>query len=98
LNERYDGGSLPANESAPPSRASDVDHLFPCREYDHVRVVDHHALVRATPVTQGIGQKHFAVEALECRIHLEEQHARIAEHGRSGLRRILLAADFDGMR
>jgi len=45
-----------------------------------MRVVDHHALDGATHVSQRIGEKHLAIEALERGVDLEEQHARVAQH------------------
>jgi hypothetical protein len=63
-----------------------------------VRVVDHHSGRTATHVLQRIGEKHLAVEALKRRIDLEEQHARIAQHGRSSLRVVLAASDLDLVR
>ena len=63
-----------------------------------MRVVDHDASRRAGEVTQGFGEKDLAIETLECRITLEEQHARIAQHRRGGLYFPLLATEFDVVR
>src|SRR6516225_9223217 len=67
-------------------------------QQDHMRVIDHHAGRGAAHITQRFGQKYLAVETLERRITLEEQHARIAQHGRSGLHLAFLAGQFQLMR
>jgi hypothetical protein len=67
-------------------------------QYHHMRVVDHHAFHRAAHVTQGVGEKHLAIETLERGIDLEKQHARIAQHRRGGLRLVLPAAHLDFVR
>ena len=75
------------------------NHLSPrAAQHHHMRVVDHHALRRAVHVAHRIGEKHLAVEALKGGRDLKEQHARITEHGRGGLRFILPAADFHFVR
>ena len=63
-----------------------------------MRVVDHHALHGAAHVTQRIGEKHLAIEALKRGIDLEEQHARVAQHSRGGLRLVLAPAHLDQVR
>src|SRR5712692_3449316 len=45
-------------------------------QHHHVRVIDHDAGCGATHVTQGLGEKHLAVETLECRVALEKKHSR----------------------
>jgi hypothetical protein len=45
-----------------------------------MRVVDHHALDHAARISQRVGQKHLAIEALKRGIDLEKQHTRIAQH------------------
>ena len=73
---------------------------FPSRaaQHHHMRVVNHDALHHAAHVAQRVGEKHLAVESLERGIDLEEQQARITQHRRSGLRLVLPAAHFDGVR
>ena len=73
---------------------------FPSRaaQHHHMRVVDHHALDHAAHVAQRIGEKHLAIEPLKRGVDLEKQQARIAQHRRGGLRLVLPAAHFDGMR
>src|SRR6478672_283222 len=44
-------------------------------EHHHVRVVDHDPLGRTGEGAQCFGQKHLAIETLQGRIALEEQHA-----------------------
>ena len=63
-----------------------------------MRVVDHHALDSAAHVAQRLGEKHLAIEPLERGVDLEEQHARVAQHRRGGLRLVLPAAHLDGVR
>ena len=67
-------------------------------QYDHVRVVDHDALRGAVHIAHRVGQEHFAVETLKGGRDLKEQHARITQHRRGGLRFILPAAHFHFMR
>src|ERR1035438_6796038 len=54
-------------------------------QHHHMRVVDHDALGCAPGVTQRVGEKHFAVETLEGRIDLKEQHPRVTQHTRCSL-------------
>ena len=63
-----------------------------------MRVIDHHPFRRAVHIAHRIGEKHLAVEALKGGVDLKEQHARITEHCRGGLRFILPAAHFHFMR
>ena len=67
-------------------------------QHDHMSVVDHHPFRRAVHIAHSIGEKHLAVEALKGGRDLKEQHARITQHSRGGLRFILPAADFHFMR
>ncbi len=67
-------------------------------QHHHVRVVDHHAPGRSAKIAQRVGEKHLAVETLEGRVELEEQHARIAQHGRGRLHIAPPAADHRVMR
>src|ERR1035438_8909854 len=64
-------------------------------QHHHMRVVDHNALRSAPGVAQGFGEKHFAVETLESRIDLKEQHPRVTQHSGCGLCLALLAVDGD---
>src|SRR3984957_17486851 len=71
---------LEAEPLAEGSHLRHRNHVAPAApQHHHVRVIDHHALPRATHVTQRFGQKHLAVEALECRKTLEEQHPRVTQ-------------------
>ena len=68
-------------------------------QHDDVRVVDHAALRRRTvKVAHGIGQEDLAIETLERGIALKEQHVRVTQHPRCGLRWAFLAGDDDLMR
>src|SRR5712671_3985781 len=49
-------------------------------------------------MTQRIGQKDFAVETLERRIALKEQHPRVAQHGGGSLDLPFLASEFSLVR
>src|ERR1700722_326492 len=90
---------LEAEPLAEGSHLRHRNHVAPAApQHHHVRVIDHHALPRATHVTQRFGQKNLAVEALECRITLEEQHPRVTQHGRRGLHSPLLSRQFDVVR
>lgn len=62
-------------------------------EHDHVGVVDHHDGTRPAEVLERLGQKRLAVEALEARRALEEEHPRVAQHRGSGLHETLLAPE-----
>ena len=73
----------------PPPRAA---------QHNHVRVVDHDPTASAAEKTQGVGQEDFAVEPLERGVALKEQHARVAQHGRCGLRAAFFSGDLDQMR
>ena len=64
-------------------------------QHHHMRVVDHHALGSAADVAQCVGEEHLAIEPLKRRIDLEEQHVRVAQDRRSGLRFVLPAAHLD---
>jgi hypothetical protein len=46
-----------------------------------VRVVNHDAVWAAAEIAQGFGEKNLTVETLKGRVSLEEQHARVAQHG-----------------
>src|SRR5450755_3542738 len=48
-------------------------------QHHHVRVIDHHALDHATRMPQRIGEKDLAVESIESRVNLEEQHPRVTQ-------------------
>ena len=75
------------------------NHFAPrAAQHDHVRVIDHHALRRAVHIAHRVGEKHLAVESLKGGGDLKEQHARVTEHGRGGLRLILPATHFHFMR
>jgi hypothetical protein len=65
---------------------------------DDMSVVNHDAGGGAAKVSQGVGQKDFAVETLERRVTLKEQHPRVTQHGRGRLDVALLACDFGLMR
>src|SRR5262249_24919689 len=67
-------------------------------QHDDVRVVDQDALGRSAKVAQRLGQEDFAVETLERRVTLKEQHPRVTQHGRGGLDVALLAGDFGLVR
>jgi hypothetical protein len=58
-------------------------------------VIDHDSAGSTGEVTQRLGEKHFAVEALKGRVALKEQHARVAQHGGSGLHLALLTGELD---
>jgi len=74
------------------------NHLSPrSPQYHHVRVVSHDALRAAAEISQSFGEKDFAIEALKRRETLKEQHARVAQHGRSGLYAAFLPGEFDFM-
>lgn len=64
----------------------------------HVRVVDHDAFRAAAEIAQSFGEKNLAVKPLKGWIALKEQHARVAQYGRSGLHSAFLAGDLDFMR
>ena len=53
--------------------------------HDHVRVVDHPHAAGAAEVAQGVGEEQLAGEAVEARVVLEEQHARVAQDQAGGL-------------
>jgi hypothetical protein len=74
------------------------NHVTTRATHNHMSVIDHDLLARASEVTQCIGEKDLAVEPLVCRIALEEQHARVAEHCRGSLHFPLPAAQFEFMR
>jgi hypothetical protein len=61
-------------------------------------VVDHYAFGRAVEVAQSLDEEDFAIEALEGWIQLEEQHVRVTQNRRCGLRLALLAAQLDRVR
>src|SRR5208282_687553 len=67
-------------------------------QHHHMRVVDHDALRRPSGVTQRVGEKHFAVETLKGGIDLKEQHPRVTQHSRCGLRLAFLAGDGNFVR
>lgn len=67
-------------------------------QHHHVGVVDHDALRAATEIPQRFGEKDFAIEALKRCVALKEQHARVAQHGRSGLYFAFLSSQFEFMR
>ena len=67
-------------------------------QHHHMGVVDHGALRSTVEVTQGLGQKHLAVETLKARVHLEEQHAGVGQHGRGGLHFAALAVQLELVR
>src|ERR1017187_7221144 len=72
------------------------NHLAPrAPQHHHVRVIDHHALDYAARMPQRVGEKYLAVESVKRRIDLEEQHPRVAQDTRGGLRLVLPAAHFD---
>jgi|SRR5579862_461324 hypothetical protein len=75
------------------------NHLGPraAQDYD-VSVVDHHSFCETAEVASGVGQKDLAIEPLERRVALKEDHARVTQHGGCGLDLAFLAADFDLMR
>src|SRR2546427_9762707 len=56
-------------------------------QHDDMSVIDQRVPAASAKETQGIGQEDLAVEALECRVTLEEQHPRVAQNGGSRLRR-----------
>jgi hypothetical protein len=59
-----------------------------------MRVIDHDAAWGTTHVPQRLGEKHLAIEALERRVALEEQHPRIAQDRRCGLHLAFLTGQF----
>jgi hypothetical protein len=63
-------------------------------QHHHVGVVDHDALRAAPEIPQRFGEKDFAIEALKRCVALKEQHARVAQHGRSGLYFAFLPREF----
>src|SRR6185437_8450185 len=68
------------------------DHFFArAAQHHHMRVVDHHTFYRSAHIAQRIGEKNLAIETLKRRVDLEEQHARVTQHRRSGLRLVLPA-------
>jgi len=67
-------------------------------QHHHVGVVDHDALRAATEIPQRFGEEDFAIEALKRCVALKEQHARVAQHGRSGLYFAFLSSQFECMR
>ncbi|HLG95408.1 MAG TPA: hypothetical protein VKX49_03745 [Bryobacteraceae bacterium] len=67
-------------------------------QHNRVHVVDHHAGRSAAHIAQSIRQKYLAIEALECWVALEEQHARVAQHRRGGLHLAFLAGQFQRVR
>ena len=67
-------------------------------QHDDMSVIDQRVPAASAKETQGIGQEDLAVEALECRVTLEEQHPRVAQNGGCSLRRALLAGDLHQMR
>lgn len=64
-------------------------------QHHHVRVIDHDTGGGATQVTQRLGEKHLAVEALKGGVALEEQRPRITQHRRCGLHFAFPAAQFE---
>src|SRR2546422_11562405 len=54
-------------------------------QHDDMSVIDQRVPAASAKETQGIGQEDLAVEALECRATLEEQHPRVAQNGGSVL-------------
>ena len=75
------------------------NHLAPGAAQHHdMRVVDHDLLGNASDITQRVRKEHFAIEALERGINLEEQQARVTQHRRSGLRLVLLTAQLHIVR
>ena len=57
-------------------------HIAPAApQHHHVCVIDHHPRCGPAHVAQRVGEKHLAVEPLERRVELEEQHPRVAQHG-----------------
>src|SRR5664280_853527 len=81
--------SRPGPEGAPP-------------QHHHVRVIDHHTFDHAARPRghppQRVGEKYLAVESVKCRMDLEKQHPRITQDTGGGLRLVLPAAHFDGVR
>ena len=67
-------------------------------QHDDMSVIDHRVAAASAEETESLGQEHLAVEALECRVALEVQHARVAQHGRCSVGRTLLARDLDQVR
>jgi hypothetical protein len=66
---------------------SSRNHLAPrAAQHHHVRVVDHDPARGAREVAQRVSQKHLAVEALERRVALKQQHPRVTQHRRRGTR------------
>ena len=63
--------------------------LAAATQHHHMRVVDHHSLWRAIEVAERLGEKDLAIEPLEGGLNLEEQHPRITQHRRCGLRFVL---------
>src|SRR2546422_11329063 len=55
-------------------------------QHDDMSVIDQRVPAASAKETQGIGQEDLAVEALECRVTLEEQHPRGAQNGGLSLR------------
>src|SRR5215472_15247633 len=66
-------------------------------QHHHVGVVDHDALRAASEIPQRFGEKDFAIEALKRCVALKEQHARVAQHGRSSLHFAFLPGEFEFM-
>jgi hypothetical protein len=54
--------------------------LAAAAQYHHVRVVDHDALRRASPVAQRRGEEGLAIEALKRRPDLEVEQPRVTQH------------------
>jgi len=93
------GSELKAKAFAKGFHLRHWNHVSPgAAQYDDMSVIDHRVPAASAEKTQSLGQEDLAVEALECRVALEEQHPRVAEHGRCGLRRALLSGDLDQMR
>ena len=67
-------------------------------QHDNVRVIGHHANGGPAKVAQGTDEKVLAVEALEGRVTLKEQHARVTQHRRGGLHQAFLAVQLDRVR
>ena len=60
----------------------DGDHIGArAAQHDDVRVVDHHGGRRSLVVTGRSGQEDLALETLEPRVVLEEEHPGVAERG-----------------
>ena len=66
-------------------------------QHNDVSVIDQDPTANPSEKTQGVGQEHLAIEALERGVALKEQHPRVAQDGGCRLRRLLLAGDLNPM-